>query len=128
MASYNLVNGVPASENPYLLREILRDEWGFDGLVMSDWFVSVKSTAASVNAGLDLEMPGPRVARREAAGRRRARRGGGGDDRRASAACCCCSTEPDLFEHPEAHAGAGDRSARAPRADRARQPAKAWSC
>jgi beta-glucosidase len=57
MAAYNLVNGIPASEHPYLLAEILRHEWGFDGVVMSDWFYSVKSTAASVNAGLDLEMP-----------------------------------------------------------------------
>src|SRR6266568_4434768 len=46
-----------ASEHPYLLTDILRQEWGFDGVVMSDWFFSVKSTAASVNAGLDLEMP-----------------------------------------------------------------------
>lgn len=59
MAAYNNVNGTPASEHPYLLQEILRDEWGFDGVVMSDWFFSVKSTAASVNAGLDLEMPLP---------------------------------------------------------------------
>ncbi len=60
MASYNLVNGVPVSENPYLLTEILRHEWGYEGVVVSDWFMSVKSTAASVNAGLDLEMPFPR--------------------------------------------------------------------
>src|SRR5256884_8928410 len=60
MAAYNLVNGIAASENHYLLTEILRHEWGFDGVVMSDWFSSVKSTAASVNAGLDLEMPSPR--------------------------------------------------------------------
>ena len=60
MAAYNLVNGIAASENPYLLTDILRDEWGFDGVVISDWFFSVKSTAASVNAGLDLEMPSPR--------------------------------------------------------------------
>jgi len=60
MAAYNLVNGVAASESPYLLTEILREEWGFDGAVVSDWFESVKSTAASVNAGLDLEMPAPR--------------------------------------------------------------------
>src|SRR5438132_6990687 len=60
MASYNLVNGVPASENPYLLTEILRHEWGYEGVVVSDWFLSVKSTVASVNAGLDLEMPSPR--------------------------------------------------------------------
>jgi beta-glucosidase len=59
MAAYNLVNGIPASENSYLLTEILRSEWGYDGVVVSDWFMSVKSTAASVNAGLDLEMPSP---------------------------------------------------------------------
>ncbi len=57
MAAYNLVNGIAASEHSYLLTEVLRQEWGFDGMVMSDWFNSVKSTAASVNAGLDLEMP-----------------------------------------------------------------------
>src|SRR6266704_4836478 len=60
MAAYNLVNGIPASENSYLLTEVLRQEWGFDGVVVSDWFFSVKSTAASINAGLDLEMPSPR--------------------------------------------------------------------
>ena len=60
MAAYNLLNGTAASENPYLLTEILRHEWGFDGVVVSDWFFSVKSTAASVNAGLDVEMPSPR--------------------------------------------------------------------
>src|SRR5437764_10310045 len=60
MASYNLVNGVPVSENAYLLTEILRHAWGYEGVVVSDWFLSVKSTAASVNAGLDLEMPSPR--------------------------------------------------------------------
>jgi beta-glucosidase len=65
MAAYNLVNGIAASEHPYLLTEILRDEWGYDGLVVSDWFMSVKSTAPSVNAGLDLEMPGPGVWRGE---------------------------------------------------------------
>jgi beta-glucosidase len=65
MASYNLVNGVAASENPYLLRDILREEWGWDGYTVSDWIRSVKSTAASVNAGLDLEMPGPPIWRGE---------------------------------------------------------------
>ncbi len=60
MAAYNKVNGVYASENRTLLADILKDEWGFDGIVMSDWF-GAKSTAAAANHGLDLEMPGPPV-------------------------------------------------------------------
>lgn len=64
MASYNKLNGTYASENPYTLTEILRKEWGFDGLAMSDWF-GTKSTVASINAGLDLEMPGPAAWRGE---------------------------------------------------------------
>ena len=64
MASYNRVNGVFVSEDPYLLG-IPRLEWGWDGPIVSDWVWSVKSTAASVNAGLDLEMPGPGIWRGE---------------------------------------------------------------
>ncbi|MFN8527699.1 MAG: glycoside hydrolase family 3 C-terminal domain-containing protein [Anaerolineae bacterium] len=64
MASYNLVNGVAVSEDPYLLN-IPRNEWGWDGPIVSDWVWSVKSTAASVNAGLDIEMPGPGIWRGE---------------------------------------------------------------
>jgi beta-glucosidase len=58
MTAYNKVNGTYASENTYLLKEILKGEWGFDGLVMSDWF-GTNSTVEAANAGLDLEMPGP---------------------------------------------------------------------
>lgn len=58
MTAYNKVNGTFASEHGRLVTEVLRQEWGFDGLVMSDWFGS-HSTAPTVNAGLDLEMPGP---------------------------------------------------------------------
>lgn len=58
MSSYNRLNGTYTSEHPWLLTKVLREEWGFDGIVMSDWFGS-HSTAASINAGLDLEMPGP---------------------------------------------------------------------
>lgn len=58
MASYNKVNGIYASEHPYLLTEILKKEWGFEGFVVSDW-TAVKSTVEAVNAGMDLEMPGP---------------------------------------------------------------------
>ncbi len=58
MSSYNRLNGVWTSENHWLLTELLRDEWGYEGIVMSDWFGS-HTTDASVIGGLDLEMPGP---------------------------------------------------------------------
>ncbi|OCB16217.1 glycosyl hydrolase [Mycolicibacterium porcinum] len=56
MCSYNRINGVYASENAWLLTTVLRDEWGFDGLVVSDWG-AVADRVAAVGAGLDLEMP-----------------------------------------------------------------------
>ena len=56
MNSYNLLNGVHASENRWLNIDILRDTWGFKGILMSDW-VSVYSTVGAANHGLDLEMP-----------------------------------------------------------------------
>lgn len=56
MASYNRINGVPASENEFLLTEVLRDEWGYDGVVVSDWG-AVGDRVAAARAGLDLEMP-----------------------------------------------------------------------
>ena len=56
MCSYNRINGVYSSENPWLLNKVLRDEWGFDGFVMSDWG-AVNDRALGVEAGLDLEMP-----------------------------------------------------------------------
>ena len=65
MCSYNRINGVYASEDPWLLTEVLRGQWGFDGLVVSDWG-AVDDPVAAVAAGLDLEMPsshgaGPRA-------------------------------------------------------------------
>ncbi|KAJ3796785.1 glycoside hydrolase family 3 protein [Lentinula aff. detonsa] len=65
MSSYNRVNGVHVSENTWLLDDILRKEWGFKGLIMSDW-IGVYSTAESIKAGVDLEMPGPTVMRGKA--------------------------------------------------------------
>ncbi|WP_029111243.1 glycoside hydrolase family 3 C-terminal domain-containing protein [Mycobacterium sp. URHD0025] len=56
MCSYNRINGVYASENAWLLTTVLRDEWGFDGVVVSDWG-AVADRVAAVAAGLDLEMP-----------------------------------------------------------------------
>ena len=56
MCSYNRINGVYASENRWLLTDVLRGEWGFDGLVVSDWG-AVSNRVAALSAGLDLEMP-----------------------------------------------------------------------
>ncbi|MYQ33909.1 glycoside hydrolase family 3 N-terminal domain-containing protein [Streptomyces sp. SID4956] len=57
MCSYNRINGTYASENHWLLTQVLRDEWGFDGVVVSDWG-AVQDRVRAVAAGLDLEMPG----------------------------------------------------------------------
>ncbi len=56
MCSYNRINGVYASEDPWLLTQVLRKEWGFEGYVVSDWG-AVSDRVAGVAAGLDLEMP-----------------------------------------------------------------------
>jgi beta-glucosidase len=58
MSSYNKVNGTYAAENHWLLSQVLRGDWGYDGVVMSDWFGS-RTCEPTVNAGLDIEMPGP---------------------------------------------------------------------
>ena len=61
MASYPKLNGIHCSEHEWLLTDLLRDEWGFDGLVMSDWGAT-HHHSRPVLAGQDLEMPGPPVA------------------------------------------------------------------
>jgi beta-glucosidase len=58
MSAYNKLNGTFASEHPWLLGELLKAEWGFDGLVVSDWY-GTYSDVNPARAGLDLEMPGP---------------------------------------------------------------------
>lgn len=57
MSAYNRINGVYASENDTLLRDILKGEWGFDGAVISDWYGTYSDNVAG--SALDLEMPGP---------------------------------------------------------------------
>jgi len=58
MCAYNKINGVYASQHRWLLTEVLREEWGFEGVVVSDWG-AVSDRCAAVAAGLDLTMPGP---------------------------------------------------------------------
>jgi beta-glucosidase len=58
MCSYNRINGTYASQNNFLLNDILKDEWGFEGVVISDWGAN-HTTVESVAGGLDIEMPGP---------------------------------------------------------------------
>ena len=58
MCSYNRINGTFAAENKRLLTDILRDEWGFDGYVMSDWGATTADRVKCLEAGMELEMPG----------------------------------------------------------------------
>ncbi len=64
MTSYNLVNGAHASEHPHLVQDILKGQWKFDGLVMSDWESTYDGVRAA-NAGLDLEMPSGKFMNRQ---------------------------------------------------------------
>jgi beta-glucosidase len=61
MSSYNKVLGEYAGNNHYLLTDILRDEWGFEGFVSSDWFYGTHDAIASIQAGLNVEMPYQKV-------------------------------------------------------------------
>src|SRR4051812_45338664 len=57
MSAYNAVNGEWCGQNRALLTDVLRDEWGFEGFVISDWIFGLRDAAASIDAGLDIEMP-----------------------------------------------------------------------
>src|ERR1700727_1307438 len=78
MSAYQKVNGLYCSENPYLLQDVLRKEWGFTGFVVSDWG-STYSTDGPVNAGMDIEMPGGEIARTWLATDGAKKNGNGGD-------------------------------------------------
>ena len=58
MSAYNRVNGTYCGEHPFLLRQVLKDEWGYDGFVISD-AGGTRSTVPAAVAGLDMELPGP---------------------------------------------------------------------
>src|SRR5215213_11252415 len=64
MDSYNLTNGAHMTENDYLNREVAKHEWGFDGIMMSDWTATYDAVAAA-NGGLDLEMPSGKFLNRQ---------------------------------------------------------------
>lgn len=59
MSAYNSVNGAFCAENEVLLRDILKEEWGYEGFVMSDWIWGTHDTVGAATAGLDIEMPAP---------------------------------------------------------------------
>ncbi|MEV3861336.1 glycoside hydrolase family 3 C-terminal domain-containing protein [Streptomyces sp. NPDC050095] len=60
MTAYNQVNGVTMTEHRYLVNEVLRGEWGFDGFNVSDW-MAARSTVGDIKGGLDVAMPGPQT-------------------------------------------------------------------
>ncbi|MFF6986102.1 glycoside hydrolase family 3 C-terminal domain-containing protein [Streptomyces sp. NPDC010273] len=65
MTAYNTVNGTTMSEHRYLVNEVLRGEWGFDGFNVSDW-TAARSTVGTIEGGLDVAMPGPKTVYGEA--------------------------------------------------------------
>ncbi len=122
MSAYNSVNGEWCSENHYLLTEVLKERWGFDGFVMSDFVFAIHDGPKAVNAGLDLEMPSPLfLGKHLDAQSSRAWCPGSASTTR----CCGCYMQQLRFAPAAAPAGApGDRRARPPSgaADTSPQP------
>ncbi|MEU1898601.1 glycoside hydrolase family 3 C-terminal domain-containing protein [Nocardiopsis dassonvillei] len=108
MCSYNRINGVYASEDHWLLTTVLRQEWGFDGVVVSDWG-AVQDRPAAVAAGLDLEMPGD----------------GGASDARLLAAVEAGACSPEDVDTAASRVAALAARARGSRRDRAADPERA---
>ena len=125
MCAYNRVNGVHASQHRWLLTEVLRGEWGFDGLVVSDWG-AVHDRVAALAAGLDLEMPpslgasDPAVAAAVAAGDLDE----DGAGRRGGRGCCGWSARP----RPARRRAPAVRRRRPPRPGPAGRRASARCC
>jgi len=63
MSAYNAVNGEWCGQSHALLRDVLRNEWGFEGFVISDWIFGLRDAGPSLTAGLDVEMPAPMIRR-----------------------------------------------------------------
>ncbi len=103
MSAYNAVNGEWCGESPTLLTTVLRDEWGFDGFVISDWIFGLRDAGASIAAGLDVEMPA-RMIRRDGLDEAIAAGRVGDDDIRA----CVVRTVAAMLRH--ASAAERDRS------------------
>jgi beta-glucosidase len=101
MDSYNLINGEHATQNVHLNNEILKKEWGFKGLLMSDWDATYDGVAAA-NGGLDLEMPFAKfMTARRAAARAQEWRAHGGDARRQGSPAVARHAEYGFLDRPQ---------------------------
>ena len=101
MCAYNRVNGIHASQHRWLLTEVLRDEWGFDGLVVSDWG-AVHDRVAALAAGLDLEMP-PNLGISDARDRRARSSPARSTSRCSTPRWRACSTSSTASQHATAN-------------------------